>query len=98
MLRGSGELQLEQISLFCSYVTTGLQEKDLEAVWRSNSTLVVCFGPSWRFDVVLHSGSPHAVSTGMKVGLPQLYMCRSVLDKKKEDAAVGYLEYNQMKV
>lgn len=28
MLRGSGELQLEQISLFCSYVTTGLQEKE----------------------------------------------------------------------
>lgn len=83
MLRGSGKLQLEQISLFCSYVTTGLQERDLEAVWRSDSTLVVCFGPSWTFDVVLHSGSPHAVSTVMKVGLPLLARVHSTKKKKQ---------------
>lgn len=69
----------------------GLQEGDLEMVWRSNSTLVVCFCPSWRFDVVLHSGSPHAVPTVMKVGLPRLARVHVSLcprQKKKKQRSV----------
>lgn len=53
MLKGSGKLQHEQISLFCTYLITGLLEgkRHLEAAWRTDSAVVV-YRPSRRFNVL----------------------------------------------
>lgn len=53
ILKGSGELQHEQISLLCPYLITAPLEgkRDLEAVWRTGSAVSV-YCSSWRFNVL----------------------------------------------
>lgn len=81
MLKGSGELQLGQIVLLCSYVISGLLKGDLEAACRTSAALVLCC-PSRRFNVLSPSSfRPDIVPTTLKVLLSQFVPRAYILDK-----------------